>query len=72
MPRFRGSEARQLDFSEITTSTFPRAFPPARPLKASLKLARRPGDFRGPDKYKVLEHRRRQAQMKARRLLDLP
>jgi hypothetical protein len=72
MPRFRGSEARQLDFSEIMTSTFPPAFPPARPLKASLKLARRPGEFRGPDKYRMLEHRRRQAQMKARRLLDLP
>ena len=72
MPRFRGSEARQLDFSEITTSTFPPVFPPARPLKASLKLARRPGELRAPDKYRVLEHRRRQAQMKARRLLDLP
>lgn len=72
MPRFRGSEARQLDFSEITTSTFPPAFRPARPLKASLKLARRSGELRGPDKYSVLEHRRRQAQMKARRLLDLP
>ena len=72
MPRFRGSEARQLDFGEITTSTFPPAFPPARPLKASLKLAGRPGELRGPDKYKVLEHRRRQAQIKARRLLDLP
>ncbi len=72
MPRFRGSEARQLDFSELTTSTFPPAFPPARPLKASLTLAGRPGAVRGPDKYKVLEHRRHQAQMKARRLLDLP
>ena len=72
MRRFSGSEARLLDFSEITTSTFPPAFPPARPLKVSLKLAGRPGALRGPDKYKVLEHRRRQAQMKARRLLDLP
>jgi hypothetical protein len=44
----------------------------ARPLKASLRFARRPGELRGPDKYRVLEHRRRQAQMKARRLLDLP
>ena len=72
MPRFRGSEARQLIFDEITTSTFPPAFPVARPLKASLRLARRPGELRGADKYRVLEHRRRQAQMKARRLLDLP
>jgi hypothetical protein len=29
------------------------------------------GVLRGPDKYKVLELRRRQAQIKARRLLDL-
>jgi hypothetical protein len=29
------------------------------------------GSLRGPDKYRVLEHRRRQAQIKARRLLDL-
>jgi hypothetical protein len=36
-----------------------------------LRLAARPGGLRGPDKYKVLEHRRRQAQIKARRLLDL-
>ena len=27
--------------------------------------------LRGPGKYRVLEHRRRQAQIKARRLLDL-
>jgi hypothetical protein len=67
MPRYDGSLARQLDFGEITTSTFP----PARPVKASLKLADRPEGVRGPDKYKVLEHRRRQAQIKARRLLEL-
>ena len=36
-----------------------------------LRLAARPGGLRGPDKYKVLDHRRRQAQIKARRLLDL-
>jgi hypothetical protein len=67
MPRFDGSLARSLDFGDITTSTFP---PPA-PLKAGLKLAKRPEGVRGPDKYKVLEHRRRQAQIKARRLLEL-
>jgi hypothetical protein len=67
MPRFDGSLARQFDFGDITTSTFP----PARPLKASLKLAARPDGVPGPDKYKVLEHRRRQAQIKARRLLEL-
>ena len=70
MPRFDGSLARQFDFGDITTSTFP----PARPLKASLRLAPRAGGVQGPDKhdkYKVLEHRRRQAQIKARRLLEL-
>lgn len=73
MPRFDGSLARQFDFGDITTSTFP----PARPIKAikamkaSLKLAERPEGVRGPDKYQVLEHRRRQAQIKARRLLEL-
>ncbi len=67
MPRFDGSLARQFDFGDVTTSTFP----PARPLKASLKLAAQPEGVRGPDKYKVLEHRRRQAQIKARRLLEL-
>jgi hypothetical protein len=36
-----------------------------------LRLASAAGVLRGPDKYKVLEHRRRQAQIKARRLLDL-
>jgi len=67
MPRFDGSLARQFDFGDITTSTFPAA----RPLKAGLKLTARPQVLRGPDKYKVLEHRRRQAQIKARRLLAL-
>ena len=65
MFRFDGSLARPLDFGEITTSTAPP------PLKASLKLADRPEGVRGPDKYKVLEHRRRQAQITARRLLEL-
>ena len=36
-----------------------------------LRLAVPGGGLRGPDKYRVLEHRRRQAQMKARHLLDL-
>ena len=42
-----------------------RGVPPA------LRLTRRPGLLRGPGKYRVLEHRRRQAQIKARRLIDL-
>jgi hypothetical protein len=67
MPRFDGFLARPLDFGDITTSTFPLP----GPLEAGLKLAERPEAVRGPDKYKVLEHRRRQAQIKARRILEL-
>ena len=36
-----------------------------------LKLAPPPRRLHGPDKYAVLAHRRHQAQIKARRLLDL-
>jgi hypothetical protein len=67
MPRIDGSLARQFDFGDLTTSTFPLP----RPIKVRLKLADRSEGVRGPDKYKVLEHRRREAQIKARRLLDL-
>jgi hypothetical protein len=67
MQRFDGSLARQFDFGDATTSTFPLP----RPAQAGLRLAARLEAVRGPDKYKVLEHRRRQAQIKARRLLDL-
>ena len=66
MARFDGSLARTLDFGEITTST---AGPAGR--RAGLRLALAGGVLRGPDKYKVLEHRRHQAQIKARRLLDM-
>ena len=64
MTRFDGSAAVKLDFGVATTSLGLAGG------RGSLRLARRPG-LRGPDKYKVLEHRRRQAQIKARRLLDL-
>jgi hypothetical protein len=67
MPRFDGSLARTLDFGDLTTTTFR----PGRALKAELRLAARPRRLQGPDKYQVLEHRRHQAQIKARRLLDL-
>jgi hypothetical protein len=64
-PRTDGSLALELDFG-----------PSTRPLRGlaqggrtvPLRLARRSGP---PDKYKVLAHRRRQAQITARRLLDL-
>jgi len=64
MARFDDSLARQLDFGDYTTTTvFPR--------RGGLRLAVSGSGLRGPDKYKVLEHRRRQAQIKARRLLEL-
>ena len=66
MARFDGSLARTLDFGDITTTT--KVYGGGR---AGLRLALPGGILRGPDKYKVLEHRRHQAQIKARRLLDL-
>ena len=65
MRRVDGSLARKLDFGEITTTTFKIAA-----FGAALRPVRR-DVLRGPDKYKVLEHRRRQAQIRARRLLEL-
>ena len=64
MARLDGSAAHSLDFGEVTTTT-------VRGGRAGLRLALPGGVLRGPDKYKVLEHRRHQAQIKARRLLDL-
>ena len=66
MARIDGSLAHTLDFGEVTTpaNTFGGG-------RAGLRLALPGGVLRGPDKYKVLEHRRHQAQIKARRLLDL-
>jgi hypothetical protein len=61
MPRFDGSLALKLDFGELTTTTYPRS---------GLRLAASVSRIAGPDKYRLLEHRRRQAQIKARRLLD--
>jgi hypothetical protein len=61
-----GSLARKLDFDDITVSLGVTPVP-----KTELRLAGRSDRLRGPDKYKVLEHRRRQAQIAARRLLDL-
>jgi hypothetical protein len=66
-PRFDGSLALQLDFGDLTTTTFPSA----RPLKAQLRPAARQEGVRGPNKYQTLEHRRRQAQITARKALGL-
>ena len=55
---FDGTLARKLDF---TGGSGP----------AGLRLAPRAERLAGPDKYRVLERRRRRAQMAARHLLDL-
>ena len=66
MAAFDGSLARKLDFGELDGPTLPRGG-----RNRGLRLAVPSAVLRGPDKYKVLEHRRRQAQIKARRLLEL-
>ena len=63
MRRFDGSLARRFDFGQVS-------IPALSPGRLG-RLATRPRLLRGPDKYKVLEHRRHQAQIQARRLLDL-
>lgn len=69
MTRFDGSTALKLDFGGVTRTTTTGATTGRG--RAGLRLAVPRGALRGPDKYKVLEHRRRQAQIKARHLLDL-
>jgi hypothetical protein len=68
MTRFNGSAALQFDFGGVTSVT---TTAPARLRRSGLRLAAPTGGVRGPDKYKVLDHRRHQAQMKARHLLQL-
>jgi hypothetical protein len=65
MLRFDGSLARTLDFGHITAHNRLRADQSSRRPRARLGLLRR------PDKYKMLEKRRRAAQIKARHALDL-
>ena len=59
--RIDGALARQLDFDAITSP---------RQGHAALRLVPAWRSLRGPDKYKVLAHRRHQAQINARRVLD--
>lgn len=66
MARFEGSLARRLDFGEITIAETTHSG-----VRAGLRLASPGGLLRGPDKYKTLEKRRRQAQIKARHALSL-
>jgi hypothetical protein len=70
---FDGSLARALDFGETTTSPRPvQGLASLRTGPAALGASRRRlGLLRGPDKFKVLDQRRRAAQIKARHALDL-
>jgi hypothetical protein len=67
MSGFEGSLALKLDFGESpsrVTSTGGRG-------RAGLRLASGAEQLTGPDKYRVLDARRRRAQIRARHLLDL-
>ena len=67
MSGFEGSLALKLDFGDSparVTSTGGRG-------PAGLRLAARAYQLTGPDKYRVLDARRRRAQIRARHLLDL-
>ena len=72
MARFDGALAHQLDFEDFASTLYsivqPGRLASARP---ELRLAGSAQRLRGPDKYKVLEHRRRQAQIAARHALEL-
>jgi hypothetical protein len=67
--RIDGALALQRNFGDLTTTTFPAA----RPVTASLARPRPAAIGRGGDtnKYVTLEHRRRQAQIAARKALGL-
>ena len=65
MARINGSAALSLDFGGVAVTVSGKGR--GRPV---LRLASS-GVMRGPDKYKVLEHRRRKAQIRARHLLHL-
>ena len=70
MPRFDSSLARALDFGNTTTTSTPMTGALSG-RRAVLRLAPQGRRLSGPDRYKVLERRRRDAQIRARRLLDL-
>ena len=73
MSRFDGSLARTLDFGETTTGHRPVRGLASRRMAPGVHGAsrRRLGLLRGPDKFKVLDQRRRAAQIKARHAMDL-
>jgi len=65
MSGFKGALARKLDFGDVPAAMTCTA----RRGRAGLRLAARSGPGSAPDRYRALEHRRRAAQIKARRLL---
>lgn len=68
MSRFDGTAARKLDVEDdITLARENESTGFGQPLR----LARPEGPLVRPDKYTVLTHRRRQAQIKARHLLEI-
>ena len=73
MSPFDGSLARTLDFGDTTTSQRPvRGLGSRRTAPGERGPSRRRlGLLRGPDKYTVLDRRRRAAQIRARHAMDL-
>jgi hypothetical protein len=79
MSRFDGSLARTLDFGEATPA--PARMDSRARMRSVASMARGTGApmlssgplglLRGADKYKVLDRRRRAAQVQARHALDL-
>ncbi len=69
MVRFHGSLARTLDFDEPTVPS--QATRRLASAASGLRPYRRRLGLRAPDKYKVLDQRRRAAQIAARHALDL-
>ena len=59
--RIDGALARKVDFDGVSV----------RQSQPALRLVPAWRALRGPDKYKVLAHRLHQAQIKARRVLDM-
>ena len=69
MACFDGATAHQLDFDDFTTTTFSLRPASSATARTELRLALRCRRLLGPDKYKVLDLRRRRAQISARRAL---
>jgi len=61
MVRTRSALAVRLDFGEV----------PGHGSRRGLRLAAATGVVRGPEKYRLLDLKRRRAQIRARRLLGL-